>query len=136
MKYVLDTDACVFLLRNREPMVSHVRRASPTDLAVTSMTEAELRYGARKSSRPSHDLAVVQAFLEGLSNRLPFDSEGARWHSELRYAMRSNPIGERDLVIASAAIANGCSIVTSNTREFARVPGLVTENWAIARPVT
>jgi tRNA(fMet)-specific endonuclease VapC len=133
VRYILDTDTCICVLRQREPVFSRVRALSPDDLAVTAMTEAELRYGARNSSNPIAGMARVETFLSAPIESLPFDSDAARWHAELRYALRPTPIGERDLVIASVAVANGHTFVTRNTAEFARVPGLVCQDWTTAQ---
>lgn len=129
MRYVLDTDVLIWLLRGKDPVLSRVRSLSPEDLAVTTMTEAELRYGALNSSDPGRNLTRVEAFLAGPIESLAFDSAAARTHAEVRYALRSRPIGERDLVIASIAVAQGSALVTGNTRELPRVPGLFIENW-------
>ncbi len=132
MRYLLDTDICIWVLREREPVLSRARRESPADIAIASMTEAELRYGARSSSDPAGGIARVEAFLSAPIEVLPFDSDAARAHAELRYALRSQPIGERDLVIASVAAANGLTLITRNHREFARVPGLATTDWTVS----
>jgi tRNA(fMet)-specific endonuclease VapC len=110
-------------------VLSRVRSVPPGDLALTSMTEAELHYGVLNSSDPERNLARVETFLSGPIDSLPFDSEAARVHAQLRYALRGRPIGERDLVIASTTLAHGGVLVTSNTREFSRVPNLVLEDW-------
>ncbi len=129
MRYILDTDICIRVLREKEPVVTRVRALSPDDLAVTAMTEAELRYGARNSRDPVAGLARVEAFLSAPIECLPFDRDAARWHAELRYALRGNPIGERDLVIASVAVATGYTFITRNTAEFNRVAGLARADW-------
>ena len=126
--YLLDTDVCVWLIRRREPMVSAVRSHSPDDLAIGSMTEAELWYGARKGGREA-DLVATRRFVEEIGTVLPFESEAAKIHAQVRLALRSMPISERDLVIASTALANRRTLVTGNVREFSRVPGLEVESW-------
>ena len=95
------------------------------------MSEAELRFGAIRSVDPSSGLARVDAFLSAPIEVLPFDSIAARAHAELRYAMRAQQIGERDLVIASVAVACKLTLVTGNRREFARVPGLSLADWPV-----
>ena len=128
MKHLLDTDTCVHALRHHPATIQHLRRLSPDDVAVASMTEAELWYGAWRSRDPARARRSVEAFLSPLI-RFPFDSEAAERHAELRFALRAQPIGERDLVIASVAVAQGCALVTHNTREFSRVAGLALEDW-------
>jgi tRNA(fMet)-specific endonuclease VapC len=126
--YLLDTDACVWLLRGREPVASTVRAHSPDDLAIGSMTEAELWYGARKGGL-EEGLVATRRFIEEIGTVLPFDSEAAKIHAQVRLALRATPISERDLMIASTALAHQRTLVTSNVREFSRVPGLAIENW-------
>jgi tRNA(fMet)-specific endonuclease VapC len=126
--YLLDTDVCVWLIRGREPVVSTARLHSPDDLAIGSMTEAELWYGARKGGREA-DLVATRQFIEEIGTVLPFESAAAKIHAQVRLALRSMPISERDLVIASTALAGQRTLVTGNVREFSRVPGLQVENW-------
>lgn len=126
--YLLDTDVCVWLIRGREPLVSTVFALSPEDLAIASMTEAELWYGAWKGGREANVAATGQ-LIEELGTVLPFGSTAARIHAELRLALRATPISGNDLVIASTALASQRTLVTGNLREFSRVPGLKVESW-------
>jgi len=100
----------------------------PSGVFVTSMTMAELHFGVLKSRDPEGNQTRVSTFLGPLAV-LDFDGAAARLHAEIRWALRETPIGERDLVIASVALAHQLTLVTGNTREFARVPGLPTEDW-------
>lgn len=127
--YLLDTDTCVFALRHHPRIKREMTARSPADLAVSCMVEAELHSGARRSRDPEKRNADVIAFLSPLA-RLPFDSEAARKHAQVRHALSAQPIGERDLVIASTALAHAATLVTHNVREFGRVPGLSVEDWA------
>lgn len=129
MRWLLDTDTCVWLLRGREAVVARARRESPDDLAIASMTLAELRYGALRSADPPAQERRVELLAENLAAVLPFDDAAARVHAGLRLALRATPIGERDLVIASTAVAGRLALVTGNLREFRRVPGLAVEDW-------
>jgi tRNA(fMet)-specific endonuclease VapC len=126
--YLLDTDVCVWMLRGRKPVVSTVRAHSPEDLAISSMTEAELWYGALKGGREA-DVMTTTEFIEELGTVIPFGSVAARIHARLRLELRKMPISPSDLVIASTALAHQRTLVTGNVREFSRVPGLVLENW-------
>jgi len=126
--YLLDTDVCVWLIRGRESVVSAIRAHSPGDLAIGSMTEAELWYGARKGGLEA-SLASTKRFIEEISPVVPFDSAAAKIHAQVRLALKSTPISDRDLVIASTALAHGLTVVTGNVREFSRVPGLQVESW-------
>ena len=130
MKYLLDTDTCVFILRRRHGALERLLQESPDDVALSAMTEAELHFGALKSSRSAHTLAQLKEVLDPIPV-LAFDSAAARRHAELRLALLQAPIGDRDLVIASVAVANGLVLVTHNTREFGRISGLGLEDWAL-----
>jgi len=109
-------------------VLDRLLRESPDDIAVSAMTEAELTFGAIKSADPERAKPQVRAFLEPVLV-LPFDGEAAQKHAGIRFALRSTPIGERDLVTAAVAVANGLILVTHNTREFSRVEGLELEDW-------
>lgn len=128
MKYILDTDICIFALKQRAGVLKRLLRESPDDIAVSAMTEAELFFGALKSSQPERAKNQVAAFLEPIVI-LPFDSEAAGKHAAIRYALLGSPIGERDMVTAAVAAASGLTLVTHNTKEFARVEGLSLEDW-------
>jgi tRNA(fMet)-specific endonuclease VapC len=121
----------VFALKHHPDVRRRFGKVSPDDVAVSAMTLAELRYGSLRSQRPVKTWRDVEAFLEPI-RVLPFDEGAALAHAELRQALRTKPIGERDLVIASVAAARRLAVVTHNTRAFARVPGLVYEDWTTA----
>ena len=127
--WVLDTDVCIEWLRRRKGIPERLRALSPADLAITTMTEAELRFGALVSRDPAGNLEQVDSILESGVALLPFDRVAARHHAELRMALRSQTISERDLVIASVARASGFAVATGNVREFERVPGLTVARW-------
>ena len=128
MKYILGTDICIFAIKQHKEVLRRLLQESPDDVAISAMTQAELRFGAMKSNQAEKAMAQVDAFLEPLTV-LPFDSEAAGKHAEFRYALRSHPIGERDLVIAAVAGANHLTLVTHNAREFARIVALNLEDW-------
>jgi tRNA(fMet)-specific endonuclease VapC len=125
--FLLDTDVCVDWLRQKPAIVSVLRTLSPADLAVATMTIAELRYGALLSRDPDGNLERVESILESGIALLPFDREAANRHAEMRLALRHQPVGDRDLVIASTAQANGYAVMTANRREFERIPGIFIE---------
>jgi tRNA(fMet)-specific endonuclease VapC len=128
---VLDTNVVIAAIRGWPAGVrARVNAADPDDVAVTSITVAELWYGAVRHSEPERRRAVFEAFLEPY-DVLSFDRQAAERHGDLRHLLRHEPIGERDLLIAAIAVANDMSIVTANRREFERVPGLVVEDWSV-----
>lgn len=130
MKFLLDTNICIYALKQRGQVVEHLRGCLPDDVGVAIITIAELWFGARKSARPQATRREMQAFLRPLQV-LPFDQAAAEAYAELRYQLETSgrPIGERDLLIASVAIARRLVVVTHNVSEFGRVPGLSVEDW-------
>lgn len=131
MKYLLDTNTCVYALKRRGSVVDRMREHAPDDFAVPIVTVAELWFGALKSSRPEANRRSIDAFLKPFEV-LPFESGAAEAYSRLRLALEraGRPIGERDLLIASIAFARRLTVVTHNVSEFGRVPGLQVEDWA------
>ena len=132
MSWLLDTNACIFLMKLREPIITRVKQLGPEDLAVSAITCAELWFGAAKSQHPQRSRAAQDAFLEPL-RVLDFDTKAADRYAAVRahLARSGRPIGDRDLMIAAIALANRMAVVTSNAAEFARVPGLTVEDWLV-----
>ena len=128
VRYLLDTDAVVDVLRGRHGVAARLARESPDDVAVSSMTVAELLYGACCSGDPVRSEHQVQRFLE-VVRQIPFGRHAAAIHAKVRFASRRQTIGPNDLVIAATAVAVNATVVTANVREFSRVSGLVVENW-------
>ena len=128
MRFLLDTDTCICALRHSPDVRIQMESVAPEDVAVSAMNEAELRYGAINSQYHDKRTKDVEAFLEQIMV-LPFDAEAAKEHTRLRMALRRMPVGERDLVIASVALAHRLTVVTHNQREFSRISGLETIDW-------
>lgn len=129
--YVLDTNVCVTLLRNRDPMLrQRVMGHAYGIVTVCTIVEAELYEGAYRSNRPQHNLTQVAQFIIQFPC-LPFDSPAARLAGQIAATLRQTgqPIGAYDLQIAAIAIANNLTLVTHNGREFGRVTGLMYEDW-------
>ena len=130
-RYVLDTDAVVDILRGRYGVVDRAALVSPDDVGVTAMSVAELLYGAAASQDPLRNRREVMRFLAQV-RVLPFGRRAASVHAVLRWELGQQPIGPNDLVIAATVLAARATLVTANTREFVRVPGLATESWRSA----
>lgn len=130
--YFLDTCICVDFLRGRLPYAYRLMRASrPDDFQIPAIVAAELWYGAEHSAAPERESAVVQTFLDAFA-LAPFDAKAAREYGRIRQLLGSQGmlIGDRDMMIAGCALAQGATLVTNNSGEFARVPGLLLESWA------
>jgi len=132
--YLLDTDIVSNLMR-RAPSLALVGRLAALrsgERFTSSITIGELVYGAfRVTERATSIMRRLEEVLFPLGRVLPFDGPAARRYGELRAELerRGTPIGEADTRIAAIALAHGLTVVTGNVRHFARVPGLVVENW-------
>lgn len=128
-RYLLDTNAVISLLNDAEsPLVSRARQHHPSEIAISAIVLHELFYGAFKSRRTAHNVALVDALrLEVLE----FDREDARRAGELRarLALIGRPIGPYDVLIAGQALARQLILVTHNTGGFGRIEGLTVEDW-------
>ena len=128
--YLLDTKVPSEVIRNPNgPAARRIRQARPRTLFTSVIVAAELRYGCAKKGAPRL-LAKVEALLE-LIPVLPLDVPADVEHGALRALLEAagEPIGMNDLLIAAHAKACGLILVTGNTREFGRIPGLKVENW-------
>ena len=114
MKFLLDTNICVFLIRNQSERVrDHIRRHRVGDIGVSAITESELRFGADKSSDPEKNHAVLERFFLTLPV-LGFDSGCAREYGRIRAFLekKGTPIGSLDTLIAAHALSGGMTVVT------------------------
>jgi tRNA(fMet)-specific endonuclease VapC len=128
---VLDTDVCIYLLNGRAPTLgARLRQLRLGQLATSTITVAELRFGALNSARARANLERVETFLGPLV-RLPFDEPAAAAFAQIKHLLRreGTPIGSLDTMIAAVTRAAGGTLVTNNRREFARVPGLLLADW-------
>jgi tRNA(fMet)-specific endonuclease VapC len=133
MQYLLDTNACVAYLRSRNALLTQRFRArSAADLHLCSVVKAELLRGILRSSRPAAERARVGAFMQPYLS-LVFDDAAAAGFARLRFHLESlgTPIGPYDMQIASIALVHHLTVVTHNTSEFSRVPGLAIEDWEV-----
>ena len=135
MKYVLDTNACIALI-NGKPTAVRIRFqdaiARGAELNVSSVVVFELWYGVAKSAQQESNTSRLETFLAGPISLLSFDEEDARAAGRIRAAVEKagRPIGAYDLLIAGQAVRHKLTLVTANGKEFARVKGLVCEDWA------
>jgi tRNA(fMet)-specific endonuclease VapC len=133
---MLDTNACIRYLNGKSTSLKErIDRAKPSDILVCAVVKAELFYGAAKSNDPARTLANQLRFLAAFLS-LPFDDRCAEAYARIRASLSAagTPIGPNDLMIAAIAVANDVTLVTHNTSEFSRVPGLRIEDWEQAAP--
>jgi tRNA(fMet)-specific endonuclease VapC len=132
MRYLLDTDICIYLIRRRPSQVLDKFNAhSFGDIGISTVTAAELWYGVRKSQHAAQNQRALDQFLLPLA-MAEFDEPAASAYGEIRAALEAqgSPIGPLDTLIAAQAVSQDVILVTNNVREFSRVPGLRIENWA------
>ena len=131
MKYLLDTDICIYIINERpKHVLDHFRKHRVGDLGISSITASELAFGVAKSGSERN-----RAALEGFM--LPLDVaryglEAALIYGEIRASLErgGKTIGPLDMLIAAHALSLGATLVTNNDAEFRRVPDLRSENWA------
>ncbi|BEM31269.1 tRNA(fMet)-specific endonuclease VapC [Serratia ureilytica] len=130
LKYLLDTNTCIFTIKNKPVHVRERFNLNTPRLCISSVTLMELIYGAEKSQAPEHNLAVLEGFIARL-DVLNYDAAAAAHSGQIRAELNRQglPIGPFDLMIAGHARSQGLIVVTNNTREFARVDGLRIEDW-------
>ena len=131
MKYLLDTNTCIFAIKKHTSCLRNIEAHLPEDIAISSITVAELEYGVAKSRRQARNKESLVRFLRYFE-LLDFDQVSAEHYGAIRASLEESgqPIGAMDMVIAAGARAHDLVVVTDNVREFERVPSLTVENWS------
>jgi tRNA(fMet)-specific endonuclease VapC len=129
-RYLLDTNIAIELMRNHAGFLAKVREVGQENLLLCAPVEAELWYGVAKSMQQERNRTQLLTLLQWLPS-LPFSGQATQKFGDIRAHLtrKGTPIGPYDIQIASIALAHGLTLVTHNTREFARVPGLLLEDW-------
>jgi len=134
MNYLLDTNTCVLLIRQKSPQVlARLTAHGLDDVGISSITVAELQYGVYKSSQVEQNQQALDQFLLPL-NLLPFDEAAALRYGQIRASLERQglPIGSLATLIAAQALSARLTLVTNNVCEFSRVAGLTIEDWTKA----
>lgn len=137
LRYVLDTDTCIYLLNGDETVKSRLADVGVRAVSVAIPTLGELYFGAYYSSHVEANLARVRRFFAPPGPMvLPTDDAAMECFGRLKAELRSQarPVGDLDLQIAGVAVSRGLTVVTNNTRHFERIPNLPLENWLVAAP--
>jgi len=128
-RYMLETDTVSFALRGKGRVATHLLKHRPSEICISSITLAELRFGAEaRRSQKLHGL--IGTFVDTVAV-VPFDQRAADRFAAVAasLARRGEPIGTFDTLIAAHALSLGLTFVTNNLKHFERVAGLKTENW-------
>lgn len=131
MNYLLDTNICIYII-NKKPatVLKRIEAKRPDQVAISTITQAELEYGLARSRFPERNRAALLQFLFPFQ-LLDFDQLAAVQYGTIRSDLetKGRPIGAMDLLIAAQAVSRNLILVTNNEKEFGRVEGLNIENW-------
>jgi len=130
-RYMLDTNLCIRVLRDKPATLRARFNAEADGLSISTIVLSELLHGAAKSARPEHNRREVERFTSRLEV-LAFDADAAGHAADIRAALerQAQVIGGYDLLIAGHARSRGLIVVTGNLSEFTRVEGLRSEDWS------
>lgn len=129
--YMLDTNICIYLIKKHpSEVLRKIKDCNPDEVFISSIVEAELRYGADKSLLPAKNHAALDLFLSPITV-MAFDEVAGKCFGRVRSELekKGHVIGPYDLLIGAHCLANGFVLVTNNVREFSRIKGLRIENW-------
>ena len=130
MKYLLDTNICIYLINDRpKKVLAHFKRHLLEDIGISSITASELAFGVAKSAS-SKNSAALEAFLLPL-NVVDYDAGAAMIYGDIRAKLekQGKTIGPLDMLIAASALSRQLILVTNNEKEFRRISKLKVENW-------
>lgn len=131
MKYMLDTNTCIYIIKRKpQNVLEKFQTIPPFAISVSSISVAELEYGAAKSQFPDRNRSALNQFLIPLEI-MQFDEQAATIYGSIRTTLERSGkiIGAMDLLIAAHALSLNLTLVTNDTKEFNRVQDLVLENW-------
>ena len=133
MTYMLDTDACAFILRkSSQALLQRIAQVPLSQQVISGVTLAELLYGLQVASKKKANQEVFNLMMRHLTV-LDWTSQAADHYADIRHTLQKtgSQIGANDLFIAAHARSLGATIVTNNTKDFTRVKGLAVENWTL-----
>ena len=129
-KYLLDTNIVIYVMKKRPKEIMGIFNQNAHRMVISAITFSELQYGAEKSARVQENLNTIEEFTS-LIDILPYTAKASMHYGDIRAGLEKlgQTIGVNDLHIAAHARSEGLVLVTNNMSEFARVPGLLLENW-------
>ncbi|MGH1395511.1 MAG: type II toxin-antitoxin system VapC family toxin [Trichormus sp.] len=133
MTYLLDTDTCIYWIKNIEPVRNKVKEIGWERICICSITIAELYFGAYNSQKVSENLTRAEDFIKNITV-IPLEQNTLKTFGKLKAELRKigQPVAEFDLLIASVALTRDDILVTNNTRHYSRITGLKLENWLLS----
>jgi tRNA(fMet)-specific endonuclease VapC len=133
MKYMMDTNICIYLIKQKPPKVlKHFQAHAVGDIGISSVTLAELRYGVAKSRHVEKNRQALDEFILPLEIA-DFDEKAAESYGKLRASLEKDgkPIGSMDMLIGAHALSLGVTLITNNTREFKQIRNLKVTDWSV-----
>lgn len=133
MKFMLDTNICIFIIKQKPSVVlEQLRKHKVGDICISSITLAELRYGASKSLYPERNHQALNEFILPL-DIADFDGKAAHAYGEIRSYLekKGTPVGSLDTLIGAHAAGIGATLVTNNVKEFRRIKDLAVVDWGV-----
>ena len=128
-RYMLDTNMCIYLMKNQPQEVARrFAQCYVGDVVMSAITYAELEYGVTMAANPEREHLDLASLIEDIPVA-PFDGAAGVAYGPIRTATRESKKDHLDKLIAAHAVALAVTVVTNNTKDFARYPGVVTENW-------
>jgi len=130
VKYLLDTDTCIYWLKGRQSVKKKILAVGYSEITISVITVAELYFGAYNSTKIEENLATADKFIESLTV-LQLNRAALKCFGELKAELRQKgtPLADFDLLIASIAISKGLVLVSNNVRHYIRLTHLNLENW-------
>jgi len=132
VRYMLDTNVCLYIIREKPIRVlKKLRTFDLTDIVISVITHSELEYGVSKSNRQKDNLEALTKFLSPLEI-VPYDDKAAADYGQIRNYLEKKGaiVGAMDMLIGAHARSIPATLVTNNLKEFKKIPGLRVENWA------
>jgi tRNA(fMet)-specific endonuclease VapC len=133
MKYLLDTNICIYIIKQKPLVVlERLQKVTVNEIGISVITLAELEYGVAKSSFPERNKLALVKFLAPFEI-LSFSETAAAIYGRIRTDLekKGQTIGSYDLLIGAQAMSGKLTLVTNNEREFQRIPGITIENWVV-----
>lgn len=128
-RYMLDTNMCIYLMKNQPKEVAQrFAKCFVGDVVMSAITYAELEYGVAVSANPKQEHANLAALVEDIPVS-PFDVMAGMAYGPIRFATRESKKDHLDKLIAAHAVSLGVTLVTNNVKDFAKYPGVLTDNW-------
>lgn len=130
MKYMLDTNICIFIMKEDTIVLDKLKTVNFSDICISAISLSELEYGVFKSQQYERNRKILNSFIEYFSI-IPYSKEVATEYGKIRAELEKigKPIGSMDMLIAAHALTENLTLITNNKKEFVRINHLKIEDW-------